>query len=428
MELVYPNERKLFRIALILAVVVWALIIIGTLGIALIYIGLIALFMIFAQSAFITHIQGNGIKITPEQYPDLYALLITCCEKVGMDEIPDTYLLRTDFFNALATRFLRRHYIVLFTDVVDALQERPGAVNFYIGHELGHIHRKHIRWGWVLAPVTWLPILGSALSRAEEYTCDRYGNACCDSDEDATAALAAIVAGDTRWQTMNVTSYLKQVDSTGGFFMSFNELIGDYPWLCKRMAWVLALRKGTKPKLPKRSFWAGLLSAFVPSIPGGAGSFIILIAIVGILAAIALPAYQDYIATAEQAKQTLMDGSESTTPDYWIHATPENLDQVMQEIAPIRENIAAHHAETNTFPDDLTQIGWTATVLTSEYGGMPVAVYNGGVIGVTLGEANGEEAYIVNEPGLSEDGEVEWYCYGQNVANERLPEPCRSQE
>lgn len=433
MELVYPNEKKLFRIALILAVIFWILIIVGTLGIALIYIGFIALFMILAQSGFITHVQGNGVRITEEQYPDLYQRLKTCCDKIGMDEIPETYLLRTDFFNALATRFLRRHYIVLFTDVVDALQERPDAVNFYIGHELGHIHRKHIRWGWVLSPVLWLPVLGTALRRAEEYTCDRYGNACCETDEDAVAALSAIVAGDTRWQSINVPAYLKQVEATGGFFMSFNELTAEYPWLCKRMAWVMALRKGSEPTLPRRSFWAGLLSAFVPSIPGGAVSALFVVAMLGILAAVALPAYQEYMETVALAQQGLLDESVVTEPvsqklDYWVHATPDNLTAVMQELAPIRDKVESGYQETQSFAGDLTEIGWTASVLTSEYGGMPVAVYEGGVIGVTMGEADGETAYFVNEPSLSDTGEVRWYCYGQNIANEQLPAQCQSEE
>ncbi|MGH8746356.1 MAG: M48 family metalloprotease, partial [Burkholderiales bacterium] len=43
------------------------------------------------------------------------------------------------------------HYIVLLSDVVDALESERGAIDFYIGHELGHIRRKHLLWGPVLA-------------------------------------------------------------------------------------------------------------------------------------------------------------------------------------------------------------------------------------------------------------------------------------
>ena len=130
MDLIYPHERSLFRIAVVLATVIWLLLVVGTVGVALIYIGAFFLFAVFAQSGFISHLRGSGVRITPEQYPDLHARLVHCCQVTGVTTVPDMYLLRTDFFNAVATRFLRRHYVVLFTDVLDALEDRPGAINF----------------------------------------------------------------------------------------------------------------------------------------------------------------------------------------------------------------------------------------------------------------------------------------------------------
>lgn len=147
MNLVYKHEKPLLLVTAVLAVAIWlALILGGTLGIVLLYL-LVGgyVFFLFAHSAFISHLKGGsgGVRISREQYPDLYDRLIRCCEKVGgVKEVPEAYLLRTDFFNALATKFLGRHFVVLFTDVVDALEERPDAIDFYIGHELGHIHRR----------------------------------------------------------------------------------------------------------------------------------------------------------------------------------------------------------------------------------------------------------------------------------------------
>ena len=166
----------------------------------------------------------------------MYEKLVRGCEKVGLNEIPEAYLLRTDFFNALATRSLGGYFVVLFTDVVDALESQPGAIDFYIGHELGHIHRKHLTRRTFIMPASVLSVIGTALRRAEEYTCDRYGVACCQSEDDITAAMAAIGAGDSRWKSINIDSYLKQIAYTNGFWMSFNELISDYPWLTKRMS------------------------------------------------------------------------------------------------------------------------------------------------------------------------------------------------
>ncbi len=264
MELIYKNEKVLFRIAAIISACFWIALTVGTFGIVLIYLLFGYLFFLFAHSAFISHLKGSGVRISADQFPDLYDKLTKSCSKVGLKEIPEAYLLRTDYFNALATKFLGRHFVVLFTDVVDALADQPGAIDFYIGHELGHIHRKHLTWSAFIMPASVLPLLGAAHRRAEEYTCDRYGVACCQSEEDIKAAIAAIAAGDTRWKSINVDAYLRQIEYTSGFWMSFNELTSDYPWLTKRMATSLAFNKGEEIQHPKRHTLAWVISFFIP--------------------------------------------------------------------------------------------------------------------------------------------------------------------
>jgi Zn-dependent protease with chaperone function len=313
MDLVYKHEKPLFRIAAVLSAIFWIALTVGTIGIVLIYLLLGYLFFLFAHSAFISHLKGSGVKISEQQYPDLYEKLTRGCSKVGLTEIPEAYLLRTDFFNALATKFLGRHFVVLFTDVVDALDSQPGAIDFYIGHELGHIHRKHLTWSTFILPASVLPIIGSALRRAQEYTCDRYAVACCQSEDDIKAAIAAIAAGDTRWKSINVDAYINQVSVTNGFWMSFNELTSDYPWLTKRMATSLALSRGEDIKHPRRHGFAWILAFFIPRFGvSGKGSLLLTLAIIGILAAVALPAYQDYVERANVASVHVTDQQNST--------------------------------------------------------------------------------------------------------------------
>lgn len=299
--LVYPGEKTRFAITATLAILFWILVILGTLGLALIYVLFIFIGYCFAQSAFISYLRGSAVKITPEQFPDLHARVAACCDRLGMTIPPDAYLMHADgIFNALATKFLGRNYIVLYTSVVDALDERPEALNFYIGHELGHIHRKHLNWAAPLAPVAWLPLLGAALRRAEEYTCDRYGLKSCASVDDAKAGLAALAAGHSRWGRLNYAAYAEQRHAVTGFWASFHEFTGDYPWTAKRAHAIEELASGREPRQPSRNFFAGLLALLVPRIPGlgGGGGLIMLILVIGILAAIAVPAYQDYVQRA----------------------------------------------------------------------------------------------------------------------------------
>ncbi len=306
MELRYKNEQALFLIAALISGLFWLSLVVGTAGVALIFLLVMYVFSLFAQSGFISYLKGTGVKISEAQYPDLYHRLIKNCEKIGLKEVPEAYLLRTGFFNALATRFLGRNFIVLFTDVVDALEENQDAIDFYIGHELGHIHRKHLTRSWFIAPASMLPLLGTGMRRAEEYTCDRYGVACCNTEDDVKAALSAIAAGDTRWKNINIEAYIHQVQETKGFWMSLNELTSDYPWLTKRMATVVSLKNGNRIKHPRRNIFAWILALFIPRLGmgGGAGSALIIIAIVGILASVAVPKYQEYVERARLQQST----------------------------------------------------------------------------------------------------------------------------
>ncbi len=405
MDLVYKNEKPLFRIAAIISAIFWVALTIGTFGIVLLYLLLGYLFFLFAHSAFISHLKGSGVRISENQYPDLYEKLQNGCSKVGLTEIPEAYLLRTDFFNAMATKFLGRHFVVLFTDVVDSLESQPGAIDFYIGHELGHIHRKHLTWSTFIMPASVLPIIGSALRRAEEYTCDRYGVACCQSENDIKAAIAAIAAGDTRWKTINVDSYLDQIADTSGFWMSFNELTSDYPWLTKRMASAIALSQGQEVTHPKRHGFAWLLSIFIPRFgAGGAGSLLLTVAMtvamIGILAAVAIPAYKDYVERARFAS-----------------AYAESLE--------VQDRVTEYVSGNNEWPASMQSLGYESDSLSNEASSYQIDIFNNGVIGAKVGVTDeGKEKYIVLEPSVSEEG-LTWKCYGEEVLIMYLPENCK---
>jgi len=399
-SLIYRNEERLFPWMVALSAIGWLLLVVGTLGIALVYGLLIALFVLFAHAGFISHLKGNGVRITAEQYPDLHASLLRCCERVGLDKVPEAYLLRTDFFNALATRFRGRHFVVLFTDVVDALHDRPAAIDFYIGHELGHIHRKHLKWRWFLLPAVLTPLLGPAFRRAEEYTCDSYGAACCESDEDVLAAMAAIAAGDTRWKTINPEAYLQQARDTGGFWMSFNELTGDYPWLSKRTARALAWRRGREVRFPRRHKLAWFIAAFIPRFGRGAAtSMVVTVALIGVLAAVAIPAYQDYVKKAVAAS-------------------------AYEAAAPVRERIVVFAVREQRWPASLTELGFEKDTIEELEGRFTISLYDNGVIGADVGAAlGGKRAYLVLTPSY-DAGKVTWACSGQDLNERLLPPAC----
>ena len=69
-ELTYPRERTLGTITLVLGLIAWLGLIVGSFGVALIILGLGFILYLFAQSSLIAHIKGNGVELSETQFPD----------------------------------------------------------------------------------------------------------------------------------------------------------------------------------------------------------------------------------------------------------------------------------------------------------------------------------------------------------------------
>jgi len=169
-ELVYPRERTLGTITLVVGLLIWLGLIIGTFGAALIVLAVGFVLYLFAQSALIAHIKGNGVELSETQFPDLYTQFTACCDRLQMQNRPQVYILNGNGgLNAFATKFLGAQFVVLMSDVVDAMDKHSDGVRFYIGHELGHLRMKHLSGHFLRWPALWLPLIGQpipALARA----------------------------------------------------------------------------------------------------------------------------------------------------------------------------------------------------------------------------------------------------------------------
>jgi Zn-dependent protease with chaperone function/Tfp pilus assembly protein PilE len=405
MELVHKNESALFRISLIIGGLVWLVATIGTLGIILIYVLIGLLAYLFVHSGFIAHLRGNAVELSSEQFPELYQQYRESCQTLEIDEMPRAYLMMSDgVLNALATKFLRRHYVVLYSSVVEALRSRPEALRFYFGHELAHIKRGHLNLRWLLFPASILPLLGTAYRRSQEYTCDLHGLAASKSPEDALTGLAVLGSGGERLQQMNLARFMQQREESGGFWMSFHELTNDYPWLCKRMAHLEAASDGGKPvETPRRHFFAWVLALFVPRLGAGAGggaiSILMMVAIIGILAAIAIPAYQDYTLRADVAR-------------------------AMPLVSQLRVLAAKHVEENGTFPETVEELG-----LAASYDEGPVSAIerseNGFELTLSSSHLQIEGQTIAVEAFRAQDGTIVWHCSGGSLEQKYRPLSCR---
>lgn len=390
-ELVYPHERVLGSITLVIGLLIWVGLIAGTFGAALVGLAVGFMLYLFAQSALIAHIKGNGVELSETQFPDLHAQFTACCDRLEMKQRPQAYILNGNGgLNAFATQFLGKQFVVLMTDVVDAMDKHVDGVRFYIGHELGHLRMKHLSGHLLRWPALWLPLLGAAYSRSRESTCDRHGRACSGSEEGAARALAALSAGAERWENIDVSSYLQQAKHTSGFWMSFHELIAGYPWLTKRVARVM----GENESMPRRNVFAYLIALFVPYAGRmGAGfGMLMMVYIIGIMAAVAIPAYNDYKVKAA-------------------------LTTVVSESQGVRDDLASYYESSGHVPDSLDVAG----IQSQLRDGSEMSLDSENMV-LTVKTKHGELIFV---PRVTDQGEIAWGCEnGEGVNVKQLPPSC----
>jgi Zn-dependent protease with chaperone function len=259
----WPTERPLYVFTLLIALALWVVLTITVIG--LVYAAMFAVLFFVLHVGFIAYVRGSAVRLGPDQFPELHAAVVRMAGRIGLDPVPETYLMQAGgALNAFATRFLGTNMVVLFSDLLDACGDNTSARDMIIAHELGHVHRGHLRWHWVLLPAGFIPFLSTALSRAREYTCDRYGLAGAGNTDGALLGLAILSAGGKHGPLVNRRVFASQRAALNTGWMTLGEWLGTHPPLAKRMiALDPALAAGTPRLRPVGPLRAAAIIALV---------------------------------------------------------------------------------------------------------------------------------------------------------------------
>jgi Zn-dependent protease with chaperone function len=239
--LVNPKEKIYFAICVIISIALYvalAMIIVSgnpLAGPVIFYTIVIAGGYFIFHGVMIGQIRGNGVRVSERQFPELMAMARQQSRRLDM-QVPDVFVVQSGgILNAFATRFLGRNFVILYSDVLAlATQKGEKAVSFVLGHELGHVKRRHMTRRALLYPAMIVPFLGSAYSRACEYTCDRIGNAL--EPEGSVDGLLVLAAGRDLYNQVDAEAYAEQRRTESGFFVRLAEILATHPNLTKRVA------------------------------------------------------------------------------------------------------------------------------------------------------------------------------------------------
>jgi Zn-dependent protease with chaperone function len=301
-----PEERLRFKIAAGVSGVAW-LVLVATCLIA--YAVFFWMFIVVGHALFLAWIRGNAVRISPQQLPDLHDRVQRAAKRLGMDQAPECYLLQAEgALNAFASKLFGRRFMLIYSDLVDACEDHEGALDFVIGHEIGHLALGHLKWHTFLVPGRMFPWLGPAYSRACEYSCDRCGLAVAGDLEAASRGIGVLAAGGRLSHRISLDALADQRADVATFWPAIVELNATHPFLSKRIA---ALREfvqpGSAPAVGRNPIaypLAPFLGAFGGGVTvgGGMGTILAVVAVIGILAAIAIPNFIDMQYRAKRAE------------------------------------------------------------------------------------------------------------------------------
>lgn len=230
----WPTEGPLFTTAVVMSLLVWLLLAISIIG--LVYALLLGAVFFVMHVVFVTQVRGSGVRLGPDQFPDLYARVRDLASRMGLEKMPDTYIMQAGgALNAFATRFRRSNIVVLYSDLLEACGTNDAARDMIIAHELGHIRAGHLRWRILLMPSAMIPFLGGALSRAREYTCDRYGLNGAGNPDGALLGLTILAAGGKLAPEVNREAFIRQGADLRGW-MRIGQWFSTHPPLARRLA------------------------------------------------------------------------------------------------------------------------------------------------------------------------------------------------
>lgn len=233
-QCISKEEKKQRFSVVFISVLLWFLLTLfalATWGVLLIVYGLVwVLNRLFAEYN-VRKLQALGTAATPDQFPEIAEALDQVCAQFNVERQPRVIVLNDRMLNAFALKIAQKHVIVLLTETLEGVLDRPAQLRFFLGHELAHIVLDH---GWRGVFERYKPAKYRA---ARELTCDNCGCACAGDVEAALTALKRLGAGNALHPRLN-DAYLEQeaeylYSGISGWFL---RQYLRYPPLGKRLA------------------------------------------------------------------------------------------------------------------------------------------------------------------------------------------------
>ncbi|WP_019227001.1 M48 family metallopeptidase [Sedimentibacter sp. B4] len=234
-NLIHKDEKRYFTVALIVSIIIYVSLLFYLEGLGVLL--LLTAISLFSNGLMIARIRTNGVRLSANQFPEVYNKVVELCNSMEIQSIPEVYVIESGgILNAFAAKSFRKNIVILYSDIFDLINtENNDELSFIIAHELAHIKRRHVAKHLFILPAMWIPSLGNAYLRACEYTSDRIAAYYINNSEASMNALTILAIGKTLFNKVNRDEYLLQHSKNKGFLNKVAEKSSTHPSLPKRI-------------------------------------------------------------------------------------------------------------------------------------------------------------------------------------------------
>jgi Zn-dependent protease with chaperone function len=209
--------------------------------IVLVYGGMIAFAMWVSTKLAWAFIEGHGVRVGPNQYPQIYEVVRDAAAQLKVPMPTVIVFAGSGLIELLvAKRFSRRGYIIVTSNLMEALIEGGTSreLMMLVGRQLGHIKAGHFKH-WFLKDViglfTWL--IHRAYWRRCHLTADRVGLMVAGDYYAAEQSLLIITVGPKLASHTSIDEVERQADDLRDhFWPRVQRWLSDYPYIVERIA------------------------------------------------------------------------------------------------------------------------------------------------------------------------------------------------
>jgi Zn-dependent protease with chaperone function len=97
-------------------------------------------------------LMAYGTTATADQFPEIAEALNDVCNRFKVKEQPRMIVINDSSLNAFAIKFAKMKVIVLVSETLEGILDKPDQLRFIIGHELAHVVVDHSGSGLPTSP------------------------------------------------------------------------------------------------------------------------------------------------------------------------------------------------------------------------------------------------------------------------------------